>query len=53
MRFSKKLGYSGLSSTNSEKMKKKAVDVREIFGPIPTDLSKTFDCIGHDLFVLN
>ena len=30
---------------------KKAVDNNKVFGAIPTDLSKAFDCICHDLLI--
>ena len=30
---------------------KKVVDNRKVFWAVPTDLSKTFDCIFHDLFI--
>ena len=30
---------------------KKAVDSNKVFGAVVTDLSKTFDCIYHDLII--
>ena len=32
---------------------KKAVDSNEVLGAILTDLSKSFDCVCHDLLVAN
>ena len=32
---------------------KKAVDNNKVFGALLTDLSKAFDCICHDLLVVN
>ena len=30
---------------------KKAVDTKKVFGALPTDLSKTSDCLPHDLII--
>ena len=30
---------------------KSAVDNKKVFGALPTDLSKAFDCLSHDLLI--
>ena len=43
-------GYPALPLVMLEKWKK-AVDTKNIFGALLTDLSKAFDCLPHDLII--